>query len=136
MGTNCLGPYLLNHFLEPILRETAAIAPKDSVRVVWLSSMVAVATISEGLRFKPDGSAPVVLDNVMHNYMQSKVGNTFLASEMAKRMESSGVINVSVHPGFLATQLNRHAPAVQRRIMASLFYAFKYSDLTENRARF
>jgi len=118
MGTNCLGPYLLNHFLEPILQDTAASAPRDSVRVVWLSSMVAVATVSEGIRFEPDGSSPVVLDNVMQDYMQSKVGNTFLAYEAAKRMGGTGVINVSVHPGFLATQLNRHAPAVQRRIMA------------------
>jgi retinol dehydrogenase-12 len=53
----------------------------------------------------------------MQNYMQSKVGNSFLAYETAKRMGSAGVINVSAHPGFLATQLNRHAPAVQKRIM-------------------
>jgi retinol dehydrogenase-12 len=87
------------------------------VRVVWLSSMVAVGTVSEGMQFERDGSAPVVLDNVMQNYMQSKVGNSFLAYETAKRMGSAGVINVSAHPGFLATQLNRHAPAVQKRIM-------------------
>jgi retinol dehydrogenase-12 len=117
MGTNCLGPYLLNHFLEPTLQRTVASAPKDSVRVVWLSSMVAVGTVSEGMQFERDGSAPVVLDNVMQNYMQSKVGNSFLAYETAKRMGSAGVINVSAHPGFLATQLNRHAPAVQKRIM-------------------
>lgn len=130
MGTNCLGPYLVNHFLEPLLRATVASAPKDSVRVVWLSSMVAVATVPEGIQFEPDGSSPVVLDNAMQNYMQSKVGNTFFANEMAKRMSSAGVINVSVHPGFLATQLNRHAPSVQRRIMVGFTRAVAVLTLT------
>lgn len=73
MGTNCLGPYLLNHFLEPTLRQTARLAPDDSVRVIWLSSMVAVATPQNGIRFERGASAPEVLDNVMENYMQSKV---------------------------------------------------------------
>jgi retinol dehydrogenase-12 len=122
MGTNCLGPYLLNHFLEPLLQGTVGSAPKASVRVIWLSSMVAVGTVSEGIQFERDGTAPMVLDNAMQNYMQSKVGNAFLAHETSKRMGSAGVINVSVHPGFLATQLNRHSSGVQQRIMVGQVY--------------
>lgn len=136
MGTNCLGPYLLNHFLQPILQDTVALAPKDSVRVIWLSSMVAVGTVSEGIRFEADDSAPVVLDNVMQNYMQSKVGNTFLAYETTKQIGSAGVINISVHPGFLSTQLNRHAPAMQRRIMVHPTRTWATLALTSSRAHY
>ena len=33
----------------------------------------------------------------MENYMQSKVGNVFLAAETAKRMGKDGIINVVRH---------------------------------------
>ena len=94
MGTNCLGPFLLNHFLEPILRHTAANAPQDSVRVIWVSSMVAVATIQDGIRLNDTTGSPVVLDNAMENYMQSKVGNVFLASETSKQLGQEGIISL------------------------------------------
>lgn len=39
MGTNVLGPWLLQHFLTPLLHATAARADTapDSVRVIWVS---------------------------------------------------------------------------------------------------
>lgn len=39
IGVNCVAPLLFVQELIPLLRETAARAPKDSVRVVWASSL-------------------------------------------------------------------------------------------------
>ena len=113
MGTNCLGPFLFNHFLEEILRRTAASAPPNSVRVVWLASMIAVSTPHGGVLWNEKTHQPQVLKNAMENYMASKAGNVFLASECAKRLGSDGIISISVHPGLLKTELQRHGGAVQ-----------------------
>jgi retinol dehydrogenase-12 len=94
MGTNCLGPYLLNHFLEPILLETAASAQANSVRILWVASLVAVGTTQDGIRFDEKSGNPQALSNPMEHYMQSKVGNIFLASETGKRLKDTGIINL------------------------------------------
>lgn len=94
MGTNCLGPFLLNHYLEPILLSTAAKADANSVRILWVASMIAVGTPQEDIRFDEKSGAPLVLGNAMENYMQSKVGNVFLASEIGKRLQNAGVVSV------------------------------------------
>ena len=96
MGTNCLGPFLFNHLLEPILKRTAAaeLSQSDSVRVVWLASLIAIATPTSGIVFDQDTNTPMIPSNQMENYMQSKVGNVFLASETAKRLGKAGIISV------------------------------------------
>ena len=61
MGTNCLGPFLLNHFLESTLTKTAAATSSPlGVRVVWLSSMIAVSVPKGGITMNRDGSPKVI----------------------------------------------------------------------------
>ena len=61
MGTNCLGPFLLNHFLESILTKTAAATNSPlGVRVVWLTSMIAVSVPKGGIVMNKDGSPKVI----------------------------------------------------------------------------
>lgn len=99
MGTNCLGPFTFNDLLLPLLKHTAANAPKDSVRVVWLSSIIAHGVVRGGFVFDDRTGTPAVLKDPMENYMQSKVGNVFLASEMARRMGKDGILSfVSLNP--------------------------------------
>ena len=38
LGTNNVGPFLFTKLLHPVLTKTAGTAPKNSVRVVWVSS--------------------------------------------------------------------------------------------------
>jgi NAD(P)-dependent dehydrogenase (short-subunit alcohol dehydrogenase family) len=94
MGTNCLGPFTFNDLLLPLLKQTAANAPKDSVRVVWLSSIIAHSVVRGGFVFDDRTGAPAVLKDPMENYMQSKVGNVFFASEMARRMGKDGILSL------------------------------------------
>ena len=95
MATNCLGPFILNRLLEPILIRTARAEPTpDKVRVVWVSSMITTSVPPGGIQFSKESGGPKVLKNRMQNYMQSKVGNVFLASEAAKRVGKHGIISV------------------------------------------
>lgn len=43
MGTNCLGPFLLNKLLEPVLFSTASHEAPGEVRVVWVTSLLTVS---------------------------------------------------------------------------------------------
>ena len=96
MATNCLGPFLLNRLLEPILTRTAqAEQSPNSVRIVWLASMITASVPPGGIQFDSQSGTPKVLKNAMQNYMQSKVGNVFLASEAAKRLGRGGVISMA-----------------------------------------
>lgn len=74
MGTNCLGPFLLNTLLEPILRRTAAArgvtkSSHKTVRIVWVSSMISLLTPKDGISFN-EVDNPSVL-KVMNNYIIS-----------------------------------------------------------------
>lgn len=92
MGTNCLGPFLFYRCLEPILKNTAKISGSD-VRIVWVASMVLIQTPKPGISLDADGQ-PVVLKDTMMNYMQSKVGNIYLASEVGKALAKDNIISV------------------------------------------
>lgn len=94
MATTCLCPFLLNCVLEPILVRTAqkASTAPNSVRIIWVFSMITASVPPGGIRFEDKNGKPQVLKNAMQNYMQSKVGNVFLASEAAKRL--GGRVNV------------------------------------------
>ncbi|KAH9906751.1 NAD(P)-binding protein [Xylariomycetidae sp. FL2044] len=110
MGTNCLGHYLLYQLLRSLLAKTASdpsTAPA-SVRVLWAASIaVHVATPAKhGIVVGPDGR-PADL-GIKANYAQTKVGNVFLARELARTTGETGIVHVSFNPGNLRTGLQRH----------------------------
>ena len=99
MATNCMGPFLLTCLLEPLLVKTAGPEkPADvtltSTRIVWVSSWLAAGTPKGGIEWDADRNAPKVIKNAMMNYMQSKVGNVFLASEAARHLKEKGIISL------------------------------------------
>ncbi|KAL4970175.1 NAD(P)-binding protein [Aspergillus stella-maris] len=130
MGTNCLGPFLLSGLLLPLLRRTAASCP-NSVRVVWVSSIIEFGTVHSGIIFDEETGVPKVLKDSMENYMQSKVGNVFLANETAKRAGGDGILSLSVHPGLMKTELQRHQPALVGLMMRIMFKPPRYGAYTE-----
>ena len=123
LGTNNLGHFLLARYLHLVLRKTAKTAPKDSVRVVWVSSGAALLA----------PSPPIDFDNMdFHKeetawtiYGRSKAGNVLHANEFARRFKGDGIISVvrmhnilqharmlmtrqSLHPGNLKSNLQKH----------------------------
>ena len=100
--TNILGPYLFTKLLLPILKKTAAGAPKGAVRVCWASSLATdLYTSKGGITFAEDGS-PIVKGKGGGNYEYgvSKVANYFLGYEFGQRFgNADGVLhNVSLPP--------------------------------------
>lgn len=68
--------------------------PKGSVRVVWVTSMLFEGRLPvEGMTFQGNGT-PIILEGVMDNYMQSKVGDAWLADKFAERLGEHGVLSV------------------------------------------
>ena len=94
MTTNCLGGYLLSKCLEPLLISTAAGSPSGEVRIIWLSSYIQLSTPNGGIIWDKDSDAPMLSKDQMENYMMSKVGNVFLADDVAKRLADKGIISV------------------------------------------
>ena len=123
IGTNCLGPYLLHKLLQPILSQTAATSPQDSVRVLWAAS-----TAVDVLSPKPDGMELDEHDadrprdlGVKLNYGQSKVGNVFLARHYAATAtRQTGVVHASFNPGNLKTGLQRTWGGLVPKLMVSV----------------
>ncbi|RYP77658.1 hypothetical protein DL771_001026 [Monosporascus sp. 5C6A] len=111
LATNCFGPFLLTQLLVPLL-EAACSANgglPGSVRVVWTSSqMVELSAPSQGLIMSEVRAPP---RDKARNYVNSKTGNVFLASEFARHTGSSrSIISVCQNPGAAATKLFRHTP--------------------------
>ncbi|KAJ9273868.1 hypothetical protein DTO212C5_147 [Paecilomyces variotii] len=129
MATNCLGPHLLTQLLLPILRQTAQEAPSASVRVIWTSSIVVDLTTPRDV--------PSFLDEVEHpppdqqrSYLNTKLGNWFLAHELAVQAGSSGVLSLVQNPGNLKTNLIRHFPAILPLVVAPLLHHARYGAYT------
>lgn len=107
LGTNHLGHYLLTELLLPALKHASP------SRIVNVSSCYHdLAMGREGRidfddlhfeRRKYDGWTA---------YAQSKLANVLHAKALAKRLEGTGVTAVSVHPGWVRTNLMRHSMPV------------------------
>lgn len=112
LATNCLGPFLLTQLLYPSLHAAAASAPPGSVRVVWTSSQVVDLSAPKGGFTMSDITSPP--PDSTKNYVASKTGNWFLASELAREAVDHaspvhGILSVTQNPGNLSTNLLRHA---------------------------
>jgi NAD(P)-dependent dehydrogenase (short-subunit alcohol dehydrogenase family) len=49
LATNAIGPFLLTELLKPVLLSTAKSCLSGSVRVVWVSSIIALGTPKGGI---------------------------------------------------------------------------------------
>lgn len=96
MATNCLGPQLLTDLLAPLLVRTARAQPeqRDSVRIVWVSSMVNASAPKGGIVWDEALNKPKVLPGGMDQYMQTKVGDVLLAHEWGERLGPDGIVSV------------------------------------------
>ena len=115
LATNSFGPFLLTQLLLPLLQKTAANSPlAGSVRVAWTSSQVVELAAAQG-GFTMDEIRNPPKDKAL-NYTNSKLGNWFLSSELARRcaMNDNGgddqIISVALNPGAAGTDLFRHTP--------------------------
>lgn len=107
-ATNHLGHALLIKLLLPLLEKTAA-APGSDVRIINLTSTAHKSTPSNGIDFatlKTDQASlgSFVQPSKWMRYGQSKLANVLYAQELARRYPN--IKSVSVHPGFIKTELH------------------------------
>lgn len=93
LGTNNLGHYFFTELVKPLLIETAKIAPKNSVRVIWLGSLYTYAAPKDGMDLtnldykKRD-------ENKFYKYKVSKAGAYYEATNFASKHKHDGIISV------------------------------------------
>ncbi|KAK5788528.1 hypothetical protein VI817_009486 [Penicillium citrinum] len=105
-GVNNIAHFLLVHFLRPALETAAKKAPKDSVRVIWVSSSAADAAPNPA----------VDLTNMDYHreegawmkYSRSKAANVIHAAEFARRTKDTGIISLALNPGNFVTNLQQN----------------------------
>lgn len=93
LGSNSLAHFLLSRLLLPIMKETARSAPKDSVRLCFVGSLVVEFTLPEGVIDFDDINLEKS-DSQSLKYGESKAANVLLGSEFAQRHGQSGVVSV------------------------------------------
>ncbi|KAI8956285.1 hypothetical protein F4801DRAFT_10445 [Xylaria longipes] len=139
-ATNVLGPFLLQHFLTPILVQTATHpdASRGSVRSCWASSGDSVAPPGEdGILWDdwalegPDYSG---FNGRTRRYMQSKAANAILATQMALRHPE--FTSCGFNPGAIKTGIARHAPGILASFHNLTAASPRYGALTEVYAGF
>jgi NAD(P)-dependent dehydrogenase (short-subunit alcohol dehydrogenase family) len=129
MATNCLGPYLLTQFLLPTLLHTARNTSSATVRVIWTSSIaVELSAPKYGLDVAKLSTPST---NQQENYAVSKIGNWFLASQLASQAGNHGILSVTVNPGNLKSALTRHLPAIVPVLASPLLYEPVYGAYTQ-----
>ncbi len=102
-GTNHLGHFLLTELLLPILKQSAP------SRIVILSSCFHdKAQGREGRIHFDDLNFERRKYDGWEAYAQSKLANLLYAKHLGKKLSSSGVTAVSVHPGWVKTNLIRN----------------------------
>ncbi|GAM40129.1 short-chain dehydrogenase [Talaromyces pinophilus] len=111
IGTNNLGHFLFTHFLRPVLAETAKTAPKNSVRVVWVSSSAADGAPHPAIDFS--NMDYHIEEGIWSKYSRSKAGNVLHSAEFARRTANEGIISVALNPGNFVTNLQQNMPRVQ-----------------------
>ena len=129
LATNCLGPLLLTKLLLPLLEVAAESSPPASVRVVWTSSQMVDMIAPIGGIVMEDLTESVPLDKT-RNYVTSKTGNWFLASELGREVAPKGILSVVQNPGNLNTNLLRHVKWM-KLLTSPLLYNAMFGAYTE-----
>ncbi|KAH9847103.1 NAD-P-binding protein [Lenzites betulinus] len=129
-GTNVLGHYYLTQLLLPLLIASAETSPDGKARVINTSSMGHRYSSSIDFNTLRDGPARVKL-GTMRLYSQSKFGNVVYSNELHRRYADQGIVSVSLHPGNLKTDLQRHASSIANVLVQPLLYPAPMGALTQ-----
>ncbi|NXG62163.1 DHR13 reductase, partial [Hemiprocne comata] len=112
---NHLGHFLLTQLLLERLQSSAP------SRVVIVASS---AHCAGHLRLNALGHPPPGMFSTFQDYCDSKLANVLHARELATRLEGTQVTCYAVHPGFVDTELFRHAPLWLKPLLLPLVRLF------------
>ena len=115
-ASNHLGHFALTNRLLPLLRATAATAPRGSVRIVNVSS--SGHDRSPGM----DWNDLQRLTNFTTGgaYTNAKLANILFTRALAKRLAGDGIVAHAMHPGVVGSNFVSHAEEAMQRYMETL----------------
>ncbi|KAH6714737.1 short-chain dehydrogenase [Leptodontidium sp. MPI-SDFR-AT-0119] len=99
LGINNPGHFLFTYFLRPILAVTARTAPRNSVRVIWVSSSAADSAPHPAIDFTNMDYHRE--EGIWSKYLPSKAGNVLYSAEFARRTADECIISLKLithHP--------------------------------------
>lgn len=132
-GTNVLGPFLLQKLLDPLFIETSKKNPTNLSRVVWASSTAHLSAPDKGGIYWDDVNFEDPSKKYSNGeiYGQSKAGVIINAIQWSKRYSNENIVSISLCPGGLKTDLQRHLPGFVRSVLNLLLYDAVFGAYTE-----
>ncbi|RLV90243.1 hypothetical protein JA1_004699 [Spathaspora sp. JA1] len=140
LGTNVIGPHLLQRLLDPLFIETSKTNSPGESRIVWVASTAHQLAPLGGFYWADPNFEK--LKNISKNdeamiYGQSKAGNVMQARTWTRKHNSgSQIISSSICPGFLDTDLQRHATFFEKTFYSLTFHPRRMGAYTELFAAF
>ncbi|PIL31377.1 hypothetical protein GSI_06077 [Ganoderma sinense ZZ0214-1] len=129
-GTNVIGHHYFTKLLLPALLAGKESSPDHHTRVVTTSSAASYLSPLYWDTFKDGPARRQKSTSTMYN--QSKLANAIVARETAKRYGQDGIISISVNPGNIQSDLQRHLPSIIPKIANLVFlYPTPYGALTQ-----
>lgn len=64
-------------------------------------------------------------------YGQSKLGNVIVAQHWAEKLKADGVISVSLNPGNIKTELQRHSPGLVKMVLNRILHPAPLGAITQ-----
>ncbi|KLO08983.1 NAD-P-binding protein [Schizopora paradoxa] len=110
-GTNVLGHHYFTTLLLPTLLSTVKSSPPGTVRVITTSSSGSFLYPNADIVYetlKPGKARDKMGDQTL--YLQSKLGNTLVSREFARRYSSEGIASIALNPGNISSDLQRTTP--------------------------
>lgn len=120
LGANCLAVLLFTQLLTPVLVSTAKTVAPGSVRVVWVSSSAVHRSPPGGIDFSNLDYKKEV--GKWEKYGISKAGLYYYGTQYARLHKDDGITSVSLHPGNLKTDLQRHVPKLEMLVIDMMVY--------------
>jgi NAD(P)-dependent dehydrogenase (short-subunit alcohol dehydrogenase family) len=119
-GINHLGHFLLTELLLDVLKTS------EPSRIVCVSSVAHVGVRGRGGEIHLDDlNTERRPYDAIEAYSQSKLANVLHALDLARRLEGTGVTAVSVHPGWVRSNLVKHtAPTWVQNVLMRPFGRF------------
>ena len=131
LGTNGLGTFLFQKYLDPIFIKTSKNNKPYESRVVWVASTAHFLAPEGGINYADPNFKDTDYPG-MGIYGQSKAVNVQQAIAWPKNHpEAKNVLSLSLCPGFLSTELQRHTGSILKKILTWILHDARYGAYTE-----
>ncbi|KAK6204970.1 uncharacterized protein RJT21DRAFT_12247 [Scheffersomyces amazonensis] len=132
LGSNALGPHLLQKFLDPLLIKTSQTNEPGKSRIIWVASTAHYFSPLGGVNWADINFENTTGAYAIHKYGQSKaLGILQSRGWHAAHPEGSKITSVSLCPGFLNTELQRYGSSIEKYLGSWLLSPAKFGAYTE-----